>query len=370
MKAILGIILLFICLPLLAQIPPVVSNVTATQRADGSGIVDIWYNLYDADGDICLVLVKLSLDNGQSYVYTPSFGNLSGDVGYNVASGNQKHIVWSSNNEGIRLSGSQYRFRVTADDGTSPSVPTNFVYVPGGTYHNGTGSVTVSSFWMDRYELTQLDYQNVMGKNPSHDYGIGINNPVYFVSWFDIVEYCNRRSIAEEIAPCYSYMNYGYNPDDWPMGWNTDSSNHLDFQCNWTSNGYRMPTLGEWLFAAKGGNLSQDFDYSGSNDLNQVAWWTGNSGGTTHPVAQKSPNELGIHDMSGNVWEWTWDIWSNLPTAPQTDPHGPVNGTCRTTRGGSYSTLLEYLSPEFNNNGGHADNIYTNTGARLVRLNP
>ncbi|HPV15028.1 MAG TPA: formylglycine-generating enzyme family protein, partial [Candidatus Cloacimonadota bacterium] len=104
--------------------------------------------------------------------------------------------------------------------------------------------------------------------------------------------------------------------------------------------GYRLHTEMEWMFAAKGGNQSKGYTYSGSNTVGNVAWYYNNSGGsmqgTTYTVGTKAPNELGIYDMSGNVWEWVWDIYGSYPSGAQTDPHGANSGSYRVIRGGGW----------------------------------
>ena len=229
-----------------------------------------------------------------------------------------------------------YLYRVYADDGSSPPMPENFILVEGGTFNNGTSDVTISSFYIDKHELTQAGYQAVMGTNPSYWAG-NPNCPVERVSWFNAIEYCNRRSLQEGLTPCYSYSTYGTNPDGWPSGWNTSNSNHTNVNCNWSANGYRLPTEMEWMFAAKGGNQSQGSTYfSGSNTIGDVAWFYSNSSSTTHTVGTKAANELGTFDMSGNVWEWCWDIYGTYPGGSQTDPHGATSGSYRVFRGGSW----------------------------------
>ncbi|MCB5229480.1 MAG: SUMF1/EgtB/PvdO family nonheme iron enzyme [Candidatus Cloacimonetes bacterium] len=212
------------------------------------------------------------------------------------------------------------------------------VYVAGGTFHNGTSNVTVSSFYIGKYELTQAEYQAVMGSNPS-SFAINPNHPVEQVSWFNAIEYCNRRSIMESLTPCYSYDTYGSNPDNWSSGWNSSSGNHTNVSRDWTANGYRLPTEMEWMFASKGGNQSQGFTYSGSNNIDDVAWYSGNSASMTHAVGAKAPNELGVYDMSGNVWEWVWDIYGDYPSGLQTNPHGASSGSYRVRRGGGWSNV-------------------------------
>ncbi len=313
---------------------PAVSNVSANQRTDGSKIVDIYYDLFDANNDLCDISVKLSSNNGSSWDLIPSPAYLSGDFGDDLPSGTSKHIIWDAGAQGANLDGS-YLYRVYADDGYSPPLPENFVLVGGGTFNNGTSDVTISSFYIDKYELTQAGYQAVMGVNPSYYTGV-TNGPVEQVSWFNAIEYCNRRSLQEGLTPCYSYSTYGTNPDSWPGGWNTSYTNHTNVSCNWAANGYRLPTEMEWQFAARGGNQTHNYTYSGSNTIGDVAWYSSNSGSTTHTVGTKAPNELGTFDMSGNVWEWCWDIYGSYPSGAQTDPHGATSGSDRVLRGGSW----------------------------------
>jgi len=356
----------------LIAIAPVISNVTASQRTDGSKIMDIHYDLYDADADSCTISIQVSANSGVSYDILPSPANLSGDVGADILSAPGKHIAWNAGAESYSLDGS-FLCRVYADDGSSPPMPENFVPVAGGTFNNGTSDVTISSFYIDKYELTQAGYQAVMGSNPASGYGVGSNYPVYYVSWFNAIEYCNRRSLQEGLTPCYSYGTYGTNPANWPGGWNTDYNNHTNVSCNWTANGYRLPTEMEWQFAARGGNQTHYYTYSGSNDINAVAFYWYNGGSTqpysTHTVGGFAPNELGTFDMSGNVWEWVWDIYGSYPSGSQTNPTGANSGSYRVYRGGSW-TVNAYGCTVSYRSGGDATGSYVNIGFRCLRVSP
>ncbi len=130
--------------------------------------------------------------------------------------------------------------------------------------------------------------------------------PVSAIDWYAAVEYCDWLSEKAGLTSCYS-------------------GGGKATRCDFLANGYRLPTEAEWEFAAQGGIQSQGFLYSGSNDPDEIGWHAGNSGGKSHPVGQKSPNELGIYDMSGNRWEWCWD-WFDAEyyaSSPEIDPTGP-----------------------------------------------
>lgn len=294
---------------------PLIYNVSVAQRTDGSRLVDIGYSLFDANGDLCEVSLVLSADGGNTFTYVPDTANLSGDIGQDIAPGVGKAILWNAGEEGIELDGNQYMLRLEADDHVVP-MPENFVHIQGGTIFPTTGiytaGLTVADFYVDKYELTQSAFGTVMGYNPASGHGVGAFIPVYSVSWFTAIEYCNRRSQLDELDPCYSYLDYGTDPDNWPAGWNANAANHLNLSCDFSANGYRMLREAEWEYAARGGLQTHGYTFSGSNNISAVAWWSGNNLlNTAQAVGLLSPNELGIYDMTGNVSEWCWDRWDH-----------------------------------------------------------
>jgi len=172
--------------------------------------------------------------------------------------------------------------------------------------------VTVSSFYIGRFPVTQAEFQEIMGRNPSTFRGP--NLPVEQVSWFDAIEFSNRRSIRAGLTPVYTIN--GNN-----VTWNREA------------NGYRLPTEAEWEFACRAG--TQTPFNTGSSSID-AGWHSGNSGGRTHPVGQKQPNAWGLYDMHGNVLEWCWDWYGAFSTEAQTNPQGPSWGVGRVYRGGSW----------------------------------
>ncbi len=266
---------------------------------------------------------------------------------------------------------------------TQPTIPDMLLcFVRGGSFsrQNDSGSypstqvmVNLSSYFIGKYEVSQADYEAIMGTNPSW-YKDNPKRPVERVSWFDSIEYCNRRSKREKLTPCYTYSTYGTNPDNWPSGWDSTSSNHHNVSCNWDADGYRLPTEMEWMYAAKGGISIYDYTYSGSNNIDDVAWHWDNSdigdgqGRRTHNVGLKQANQLGIHDMSGNVYEWCWDIYGAYPSGNQSNPTGPIDGSFRVMRGGSIGVSSPNTSCQvFRRSSDYATRRSLHVGFRCVR---
>jgi len=256
-----------------------------------------------------------------------------------------------------------------------PTVPA-MIAVDGGTFQMGDDNygslahpVTLSSYKIGKFEVTQAEWLATMGNNPCDSID-NLTRPVERVCWYDILVFCNLRSINEGLTPCYS-INGSTNPANWGDIPSFSDENWDSVICNWSANGYRLPTEAEWEFAARGGNSSHNYDYSGSNYIGEVAWFEGNSGNITHPVGTKAPNELGIYDMSGNEREWNWDRRGDYSTEAQTNPTGPVNGSSRIMRGGSCRNELNlygYCQVDARD-GGAVHNRYKYSGFRVVRSN-
>jgi formylglycine-generating enzyme len=230
------------------------------------------------------------------------------------------------------------------------SIPGNFVSIPGGTFTMGdthgegssyelpTHSVTLDPFYIGKYEVTQAEYSQYMqpGSSWTSGYGLGDNYPAYYVSWYAILKYCNLRSMAEGLTPVYS-ISGSTDPANWgavPTNYNTAWDAAI---CNWNANGYRLPTEAEWEYAARGATNNPDYLYSGSDDVNAVAWYGGNNSlSGSKPVGTKAPNGIGTYDMSGNLWEWCWDWYSSsyYNSSPSNNPTGPASGSGRVVRGG------------------------------------
>ena len=199
--------------------------------------------------------------------------------------------------EMVRVEGGTFTMGATAEQGSdaySDEKPTH--------------QVTLSSYSIGKTEVTQALWQAVMGSNPS--YFKGSNLPVECVSWEDCKTFIRKLNAL-------------------------------------TGKNFRLPTEAEWEFAARGGNNSRGYKYSGSNTLSNVAWYTDNSSSTTHPVATKASNELGIYDMSGNVWEWCSDWYSSYSSSSQYNPTGPNSGSDRVDRGGSWGNRAGHCRVSF-----------------------
>jgi formylglycine-generating enzyme required for sulfatase activity len=240
---------------------------------------------------------------------------------------------------------------VTTEDGnrkatcavTVYDILANFVRIEGGTFTMGSPSneperegdelqhrVTLSAFYMGKNEVTQAEYQSVMGTNPSNFKGS--NLPVEQVSWYDAVDYCNRLSQQDSLTPAYTISG-------------------TNISCNWNANGYRLPTEAEWEYACRAGTTTpfstgnnittSQANYDGNYPYNNNA--KGIYRDKTTTVGSFEPNLWGLFDMHGNVWEWCWDWIDSYSSGAQTNPRGPVSGTLRVVRGAGWTDYARNL---------------------------
>lgn len=307
---------------------------------------------------------------------------------------------------GVSQAATYYRVVATLQEGTS--TPPDMVSVPGGSFTMGNAfssppsdgsadelpqhTVTLTLFSMDRHEVSKALWDEVaawaalrgydlaasdgLGKTPGH--------PVQSVNWYEAVKWCNARSEREGFTPCYETTGGVYRTGIDPA-----------VTCNWSANGYRLPTEAEWEYAARGGATGQRFPWSDASNINHsranyFSYWIGSSpqftydiastsgfhpshaDGTypyTSPVGSFSANAFGLFDMSGNLWEWCWDWYdgSYYAASPATDPTGPAFGTLRVLRGGSWgsyanSARVADREPDLPTNEGYFD-----AGFRCVR---
>lgn len=229
----------------------------------------------------------------------------------------------------------------------------NLVYVEGGTYvsshQDGGENTEIASFYIGKYEVTQQEWMEIMDSNPSGFQDSRL--PVEMVSWYDAVEYCIKRSLKEGLEPYYNLDKNTKDPD------NISEHDQLKWlvTINEGANGYRLPTEAEWEYAATGGKQSKQYKYSGSQEADEVAWYWRNAGdeylsgdwswpsiennkNKTHPVGSKTPNELGLYDMSGNVREWCWDWFED---------ENFQRGMLRVVKGGGWIGDVSNTEPTF-----------------------
>jgi formylglycine-generating enzyme required for sulfatase activity len=239
---------------------------------------------------------------------------------------------------------------------TTPSAPgvtkvktklgTEMVLLPAGSFTMGSNTggadekpahkVTVSAFYIDANLVTQRSYESLMKTNPSR--WKSPSNPVEGVRWSDAVKYCNARSVAEGLQPCY---------------------NTKTWQCNFAANGYRLPTEAEWEYACRAGTKTKYFFGDAADKLGLYAWYKSNSGSRPRPVRGKLPNPWGLYDIYGNVAEWCYDRYSSTfytQSAPE-NPRGPATGDTRVLRGGSWDSTAGQCTSSYRHKAdpGYAD---------------
>ena len=314
-----------------------------------------------ADGSFEVELLVSTSSKGDYQPVPPL--ELAGDVGFDIHSGSSKSIQWQPGQSiDYPAASFQVKAKFTAMDQASKAtisrnvaeetkeVPLlvkekdgkqiDMVYVEGGMFQMGINdtnvygaspvhSVTVSSFYIGKYEVTQKQWFEVMADKPSFYKGCD-SCPVEYVSWVDVQQFIKKLNAK-------------------------------------THKTYRLPTEAEWEFAARGGLRSKAFAYSGSASIAEVAWCRANSEEKTHPVGQQKANELGIFDMTGNVWEWCSDWSKKYDSEAQTNPKGASSGTARVIRGGAWNSSEPNSGVAARNYAAPSKNE-SNIGFRLVLM--
>jgi formylglycine-generating enzyme required for sulfatase activity len=265
--------------------------------------------------------------------------------------------------------------KATTQELNAPSVPSNettnanpatkkepeMVQIPAGIFVMGDKNevdapqheVVVDAFLMDARLVTQDLFQRIMGTNPSRWKGGA--NPVEQLRWSDAVKFCNKRSEAEGLQPCYDLKT---------------------LQCNFDANGYRLPTEAEWEYACRAGTTTAYFFGDNPAKLGDYAWFQKNAGGRPRPVGQKQPNPWGLYDVAGNVWEWCNDFYKAdyYQESPRENPRGPKQGEKMVLRGGAFKFSADNCRSgyRYNESPGSADVCfgYDIYGFRCVRKAP
>ncbi len=269
-------------------------------------------------------------------------------------------------------------------------------YVPFGTFQRDSTSTNtsyVSAFRMSVYEITRAQFQNIMGTDPSTvANSSGTNDPVQNVNWYHAIAFCNKLSLEEGLTPVYAVSGVNFNTLTYSDIPTNSNSNWNSATATWTNNGYRLPTEMEWMWAAMGATSDRTNGYTGigtnttgyqkefagstgSNQIGDYAvfgYGSGETGATTtsrsNPVGSKTDgaNELGLFDMSGNVWEWCWDCYGEYPTGERSDYRGLASGVNRVELGGCWIGVASSysLDARHSNSSDHRSNYL---GFRVVR---
>jgi len=270
---------------------------------------------------------------------------------------------------------------------TEAILASGLVQIPEGTFTMGpditnndaTFSVTLSAFKMSKYAVTQDLYQAVMGENPSYFHGgtgrepaegeTQGRRPVEMVTWFDAVEFCNKLSTREGFTPVYT-ITARTPATGYPITAATVTA-------VWANDGYRLPIEAQWEYACRAGTSTSWHFGDDETKLEEYAWFyafgdtidspKGNSNEKTHQVGLLIPNQWGLYDMHGNVWEWCWDWWGDYPATEKTDYTGAESGDYRVLRGGSWLDVAASSCSEVRCTDDLGDGRYNFLGFRLVR---
>ena len=283
--------------------------------SSGTGTTGFSYNLTNlTSGTKYYVRTYIVTDFGVLYGNEKSFVTLSGTGDENLGT-NQTFNVNGVSFTMIAVEGGTFKMGAQSTDSSGDNYDSDAY-----SYESPVHNVTLSSYYIGETEVTQELWEAVMGSNPSYYSGYP-QRPVEYVSWNDCQEFITKLN-------------------------------------NLTGKNFRLPTEAEWEYAARGGNKSKGYKYSGSNTIDNVAWYTDNSSSQTHDVKTKQANELGIYDMSGNVYEWCQDWYGSYGSGSQTNPKGPASGSNRVNRGGSWCYYAKGCRVSFRSYDNPADRYY------------
>jgi formylglycine-generating enzyme required for sulfatase activity len=347
---------------------PVVANVVFAQRA-GTKLVDITFNVSDADSDTLSMSVEISDDSGTTFSVPVTA--LSGDISVAATpTPAAKALVWDASVDFNQQFNSSMVVRVIANDGSAPGPPpAGMVLIPAGPFAMGeTGiatpvhTVTVSAFYLDQFEVSKALWDDVKSYADANGYGFenvgsgqGAFHPVHTVSWYDCVKWCNARSEKENLTPVY-YTDAGFT-----TVYKTREGTPF---ANWTANGFRLPTEAEWEKAARGTLVGNNYPWGNTVNGGDANYYSSydpfDIGGTEttpvgfydggqKPYGPNRANGYGLYDMAGNVWEWCWDwydsSWYSNAGATITDTRGPNTNASggRVLRGGSWLNSANIL---------------------------
>jgi formylglycine-generating enzyme len=326
--------------------------------------VDVYYKVSGGTAPYNVTL-QGSADGGVTW--TLPVTTVSGNVGAVSAAGTNRKVTWNAGADWTGQVSANVKFRVNVADA---AVLDGFALIPAGSFQMGDQSnplvgysdeqpvhtVQVSAFYMGNYEVTKELWDEVRAWGLSNGYNDipegngsypskGTNHPVHTIPWYAMVKWCNARSQKENLTPCYTVSGAVYN-----IGSSAP-------ECNWSANGYRLPSEAEWEKAARGGVAGKNFPWGADTISHSQANYNAYpnysydlSGAVNNfhptyavgvypysaPVGSFAPNGYGLYDMAGNMEEWCWDWYESYPSISQFDPHGPVSGSHRLTRGGSW----------------------------------
>lgn len=381
---------IFLCLALVsvgfgvpAMAQTVVTNVKSHQ-IPGTRRVEITYDV--AAGSSCTTALQASLDGGATYavVLPPGSIGSDSDLGPGMSGSNRSIELDASKVPAFEgLFTKQLRFKILV---TAVTTFGDMVLIPGGSFQMGDQSnprvgdsdelpvhtVVVSAFYMAKYETTKELWDSVRAWGMSNGHGYtdlavgngsyaskGANHPVHSVTWYDMVKWCNARSEMENLVPCYTVSGATYK-----------TGQNDAVACNWSANGYRLPTEAEWEKAARGGQTGKNFPwgdtighskanyrsytYSYEDDPKNQGYhpdYTAGGYPYSAPVDSFAPNGYGLYNMAGSMWEWCWDRYGGYVAGSQDDPRGAPSGSYRVLRGGSWNDYANYCRVAYRNYG-------------------